>query len=106
MLMDSFRSAAAFRPGSMPKDEPMRKQAADLPAFFTSRRVLASSSEDCCRPSGVRTQNHAPLGMAFLMASASPLETLAFSAPGVPSTVSLVLAGLILRALMLLIVLG
>ena len=56
----------------MPNDEPIRKQAADLPPVFTPCSAEASSSEESSLPSGVSTQSHAPFGMALRMASLVP----------------------------------
>ena len=46
LLIESFRSAIALIDGSMPNDEPIRKQAADLPPVFTPCSAEASSSEE------------------------------------------------------------
>ena len=58
----SRRSARALISGAMPKLEPSRKQAAERPLFLTSARAAAKPSEESFFPSGVRTQNQAPLG--------------------------------------------
>ena len=57
----------------------MRKQAALLPSFFTDRSLSAKASEDSSVPSGVSTQNHAPLGTAAKIRSASAASPAAIS---------------------------
>ena len=69
--MESFRSALCLTLGAMPKEEPMRKQALDLPELFTFFKVCAKSSLLSSFPSGVNTQNHAPLGIFARIKSAS-----------------------------------
>ena len=81
LLIESFKSAIALIDGSMPNDEPIRKQAADLPPVFTLCSAEASSSEESSLPSGVSTQSHAPFGMALRMASASRARPCAICVP-------------------------
>ena len=71
LLIEGFRAAIAWVDGWMPNDEPIRKQAADLPPVFTPCSAEASSSEESSLPSGVSTQSHAPFGMVLRMDSAS-----------------------------------
>ena len=61
--MESLKSALAFTRGLIPKEEPMRKQALLLPESFTSFSLSAKASEERILPSGVKTQNQAPLGI-------------------------------------------
>ena len=61
--MERRKSALCLTRGDIPKEEPIKKQALDLPEFFTSRSLSAKASLDSSFPSGVRTQNHEPLGI-------------------------------------------
>ena len=78
--MESLKSAFALTLGAMPKEEPMRKQAQLLPEFFTFFRVSAKPSLESVFPSGVNTQNQAPLGIFARMVSASFSRPAAISA--------------------------
>ena len=78
-LMDSLKSAFCFTLSAMPKEEPMRKQALDFPEFFTEASFSAKPSLLKSFPSGVNTQNQAPLGILLKISSAS------FSSPAVIS---------------------
>ena len=49
----------------------MRKQALDLPEFFTEASFDAKPSLESSLPSGVNTQNQAPLGILLKIRSAS-----------------------------------
>ena len=69
--MDSLKSALCLTLGAMPKEEPIRKQALLFPMFFTVFSCLAKSSLDSSFPSGVKTQNQAPLGIFDRITSAS-----------------------------------
>ena len=62
-LMESLKSARSFTLGAMPKEEPMRKQALDLPEFLTAASFPARASLLKSVPSGVKTQNQAPFGI-------------------------------------------
>ena len=53
--MDSLKSAFSFTLGAIPKEEPMRKQALDLPEFFTESSYEAKPSLESSLPSGVNT---------------------------------------------------
>ena len=59
-LMDSLKSAIALIFGWMPKEEPMRKQALDLPLSFTEASFSAKPSLDSSFPSGVNMQSQLP----------------------------------------------
>ena len=65
------RSALALTVGSIPNDEPSRKQSWEVLRRLTASIVLASASEESFSPSGVRTQNQAPFGMRARISSAS-----------------------------------
>ena len=78
--MESLKSALAFTRGLMPKEEPMRKQALLLPDSFTSFNLSAKLSEERIFPSGVKTQNQAPLGILEKISSASFSSPAAISA--------------------------
>jgi len=69
--MDSLKSAFCFTLGAIPKEEPIRKQALDLPEFFTSASLAAKASLLNSFPSGVNTQNQAPFGILEKIRSAS-----------------------------------
>ena len=69
--MESLKSAFCLTRGDMPKEEPMRKQALDLPLSFTSPSFAAKPSLESSFPSGVKTQNQAPLGILLKISSAS-----------------------------------
>ena len=69
--MERRKSALCLTRGDIPKEEPIKKQALDLPEFFTSRSLSAKASLDSSFPSGVRTQNHEPLGILEKISSAS-----------------------------------
>ena len=78
--MESLKSAFSLTLGAMPKEEPMRKQALLLPESFTSPIFLAKASLLSSFPSGVKTQNQAPLGMRERISSASFSSPAAISA--------------------------
>ena len=69
--MERRKSALCLTRGDIPKEEPIKKQALDLPEFFTSRSLSAKASLDSSFPSGVRTQNQEPLGILEKISSAS-----------------------------------
>ena len=69
--IESLKSARSFTLGAMPKEEPIKKQALDLPESFTSFNLSANFSLDSSLPSGVKTQNHAPFGIFEKIKSAS-----------------------------------
>ena len=76
--MESLKSARCLTRGDMPKEDPIRKQALDLPDIFTSFSFCAKDSLLSSLPSGVNTQNQAPFGILEKITSASfsrPAET-------------------------------
>ena len=69
--MESLKSAFCLTLGAIPKEDPIRKQAEDLPLIFTSESLAAKASLESSLPSGVKTQNQAPLGILEKIRSAS-----------------------------------
>jgi len=56
---------------AIPKEDPIRKQAALLPDSLISDIFPARLSDESCLPSGVSTQNQAPFGTFVSISSAS-----------------------------------
>lgn len=50
--MERRKSALCLTRGDIPKEEPIKKQALDLPEFFTSRSLSAKASLDSSSPRG------------------------------------------------------
>ena len=56
--MESLKSAFCLICGAIPKEEPIKKQALDLPQSLISFSFSAKASLDNVFPSGVKMQNH------------------------------------------------
>ena len=78
--MDSLKSAICLILGEIPKDEPIKKQALDLPDSLTCFIFSANSSLERVFPSGVKMHSQAPLGIFAKICSASFYNPAAISA--------------------------